>query len=31
MIVDKRKPDKLKFLGSLDAICGAVIIFYIPR
>jgi small multidrug resistance family-3 protein len=31
MIVDKRKPDKFEIMGSLVAICGAVIIFYTPR
>jgi small multidrug resistance family-3 protein len=31
MIVDKRKPDKYEIIGSLVAICGAVIIFYTPR
>ena len=27
MIVDKKKPDKFEIIGSLVAICGAVIIF----
>jgi small multidrug resistance family-3 protein len=31
MIVDKKKPDKFEIIGSLVAICGAVIIFYTPR
>jgi small multidrug resistance family-3 protein len=31
MIVDKKKPDRFEIIGSLVAICGAVIIFYAPR
>ncbi len=31
MIVDKKKPDKFEIMGSLVAICGAIIIFYTPR
>jgi small multidrug resistance family-3 protein len=31
MIVDKKKPDKFEIMGSLVAVCGAVIIFYTPR
>jgi small multidrug resistance family-3 protein len=31
MIVDKRKPDRSEIIGSLVAICGAIIIFYTPR
>jgi len=31
MIVDKKKPDRFEIIGSLVAICGAVIIFYTPR
>jgi small multidrug resistance family-3 protein len=31
MIVDKKKPDRFEVIGSLVAICGAIIIFYIPR
>ena len=30
MIVDK-KPDRFEVIGSLVAICGAIIIFYTPR
>jgi small multidrug resistance family-3 protein len=30
IIVDKKKPDKFEIIGSLVAICGAVIIFYTP-
>ena len=31
MIVDKKKPDRVEIIGSLVAICGAIIIFYTPR
>lgn len=31
MFVDKKKPDKFEIIGSLVAICGAIIIFYTPR
>ena len=31
MIVDKKKPDRFEIIGSLVAICGAIIIFYTPR
>jgi small multidrug resistance family-3 protein len=31
MIVDKKKPDKFEIMGSLVAICGAIIIFYTPH
>jgi small multidrug resistance family-3 protein len=31
MIVDKKKSDKFEIMGSLVAVCGAVIIFYTPR
>jgi small multidrug resistance family-3 protein len=31
MIVDKKKPDRFEVIGSLVAICGAIIIFYAPR
>jgi small multidrug resistance family-3 protein len=31
MIVDKKKPDRFEVIGSLVAICGAIIIFYTPR
>jgi small multidrug resistance family-3 protein len=31
MIIDKKKPDKFEIMGSLVAICGAIIIFYTPR
>src|ERR687895_2802002 len=31
MVIDKKKPDKFEIMGSLVAICGAVIIFYTPR
>jgi small multidrug resistance family-3 protein len=31
IIVDKKKPDRFEIIGSLVAICGAVIIFYTPR
>jgi drug/metabolite transporter superfamily protein YnfA len=28
MIVDKKKPDRIEIIGSLVAVCGAIIIFY---
>jgi small multidrug resistance family-3 protein len=31
MIIDKKKPDRFEIIGSLVAICGAVIIFYTSR
>jgi small multidrug resistance family-3 protein len=31
IIIDKKKPDKFEIMGSLVAICGAIIIFYTPR
>jgi small multidrug resistance family-3 protein len=31
MIVDKKKPDRFEIIGSVIAICGAIIIFYTPR
>jgi small multidrug resistance family-3 protein len=31
LIVDKKKPDRFEIIGSLIAICGAIIIFYTPR
>ena len=31
MIVDKKKPDRFEIIGSLVAVCGAIIIFYTPR
>jgi small multidrug resistance family-3 protein len=31
LIVDKKKPDRFEVIGSLIAICGAIIIFYTPR
>jgi small multidrug resistance family-3 protein len=31
MIVDKKKPDRFEIIGSLIAVCGAIIIFYSPR
>ena len=31
MIVDKKRPDRFEIIGSLVAICGAIIIFYAPR
>jgi small multidrug resistance family-3 protein len=31
MIVDKKRPDRFEIMGSLVAVCGAVIIFYTPR
>jgi small multidrug resistance family-3 protein len=31
MFVDKKKPDRFEIIGSLVAICGAIIIFYTPR
>jgi small multidrug resistance family-3 protein len=31
MFVDKKKPDRFEIMGSLVAICGAIIIFYTPR
>jgi drug/metabolite transporter superfamily protein YnfA len=31
MIIDKKKPDRFEIIGSLVAICGAIIIFYTPR
>jgi small multidrug resistance family-3 protein len=29
--VDKKKPDRFEIIGSLVAICGALVIFYSPR
>ena len=31
IIVDKKKPDKFEVIGSLIAVCGAIVIFYAPR
>jgi small multidrug resistance family-3 protein len=31
IIIDKKKPDKFEIMGSIVAICGAIIIFYTPR
>ena len=31
IIVDKKKPDKFEIIGSVNAVCGAVMIFYTPR
>ena len=31
IFVDKKKPDKYEVIGSLTAIVGAIIIFYVPR
>jgi small multidrug resistance family-3 protein len=31
IIVDKKKPDRFEIIGSLVAICGAIVIFYTPR
>jgi drug/metabolite transporter superfamily protein YnfA len=31
MVVDKKRPDGFEIIGSLIAICGAIIIFYTPR
>ena len=31
MIVDKKKPDRFEIIGSLVAVCGAIIKFYTPR
>ena len=31
IIVDKKKPDRFEIIGSLVAICGAIIIFYTLR
>ena len=31
MFVDKKKPDRFEIIGSLVAICGAIILFYTPR
>jgi small multidrug resistance family-3 protein len=31
MMIDNKKPDKFEIMGSLIAICGAIIIFYTPR
>ena len=31
IIVDKKKPDRFEIIGSLVAVSGAIIIFYIPR
>jgi small multidrug resistance family-3 protein len=31
MIVDEKKPDRFEIIGSLVAVCGAIIIFYTPR
>ena len=31
MVVDKKKPDRFEILGSLIALCGAIVIFYAPR
>jgi len=30
MFVDKKKLDRFEVIGSLIAICGAIIIFYTP-
>jgi small multidrug resistance family-3 protein len=30
-IIDKKKPDKYDIIGSLVALIGALIIFYVPR
>src|ERR671925_270319 len=30
IIVDKKKPDRFEIIGSLVAVSGAIIIFYIP-
>jgi small multidrug resistance family-3 protein len=31
MIGDKKKPDRFDIIGSLVAVCGAIIIFYTLR
>jgi small multidrug resistance family-3 protein len=31
IVVDKKKPDRFEIIGSLIAVCGAVMIFYTPR
>ena len=31
IIADKKKPDRFEIMGSLVAVSGAIIIFYIPR
>jgi small multidrug resistance family-3 protein len=31
MMVDKKRPDKFEIIGSMVAVLGAVIIFYVPR
>ena len=31
IIVNKKKPDRFEIIGSLVAICGAIIIFYTPH
>ena len=31
MIIDKKKLDRFEIIGSLVAICGAIVIFYTPR
>ena len=31
ILVDKKKPDRYEVIGSLTAVLGAIIIFYVPR
>ncbi len=31
MLIDKKKPDRYELIGSLVAVLGAAIIFYVPR
>lgn len=31
IIVDKKRPDRYEIVGSAIAVCGAAIIFYVPR
>lgn len=31
LFVDKKKPDRFEIIGSVTAVTGAVIIFYVPR
>jgi small multidrug resistance family-3 protein len=30
-VIDKKKPDKYEIIGSIVAIVGALVIFYVPR
>lgn len=31
IIVDKKRPDRYEIVGSAIAVCGAAVIFYVPR